>query len=70
MIWVLCILLTYVVSVLLLSFYEYYVYNGRYRWWRCICTMPDGFFIPVINTVMVFIALYDVIYSRIKYKRW
>lgn len=70
MIWVLYILLTYLVSILILSFYEYYVYDGRYSWWKCLWNMPIGFYLPVINTVVVFIVIYDVIYSRIKYKRW
>lgn len=70
MIWVLYISLIYDVSILLLSFYEYYVYEGRYSWWKCLWDMPFGFYLPVINTVAVFIALYDVIYSRIKYKKW
>ena len=61
MFWVKFILIAYVISLLLLTMYEYYVYEGRYPWWRCIQTMPEVFYIPVINTVMVFVALYDVI---------
>lgn len=64
--WLISFIIIYLVSILISWVYEFIVYDGRYSWIQCFRYMPIIVYIPLLNTFYVFLAIYDIIYYKLK----
>lgn len=64
--WLLSFIIIYLISILISWGYEFSVYDGRYSWIQCFRYMPMIVYIPLLNTFYVFLAIYDIIYYKLK----
>lgn len=64
--WLISFIIIYLISILISWVYEFIVYDGRYSWVQCFRYMPIIVYIPILNTFYVFLAIYDIIYYKLK----
>lgn len=64
--WLLSFIIIYLISILISWVYEFIVYDRRYSWNQCFRYMPMIVYIPLLNTFYVFLAIYDIIYYKLK----